>query len=148
MLEKFDIMWDVHSGRINSSEHCIETEPSNQRPIHSTSYRAERKAMDFEKENAERMLAEEVTEPAQTEQAAAIVFPPEEVWSLRFCIDIWNLNAVTVIDPYPLLSMEECIDSRGDASVFSTLDASSGYRQVEVKKADRDKAAFISHHGL
>lgn len=36
----------------------------------------------------------------------------------------------------------------GEETVFSTLDANSGYWHVEVDPKDRDKTAFTSHHGL
>lgn len=44
--------------------------------------------------------------------------------------------------------MDECFDSLGRAAVFSTLDASSTYSQVEIENEDRQKTVFTSHHGL
>ena len=44
--------------------------------------------------------------------------------------------------------MDECIDSLGDATVFTTLDCNSGYWQVEVAEEDRDKTTSASHCGL
>ncbi len=43
--------------------------------------------------------------------------------------------------------MDECIDSLGDAQVFSTLDCNSGYWQIPVHPEDRDKTTFTSHLG-
>ena len=44
--------------------------------------------------------------------------------------------------------MDECIDSLGDATIFTTLDANWGYWQIEVNPEDREKTAFVSHHGM
>lgn len=44
--------------------------------------------------------------------------------------------------------MDERIDSLGEATVFSTLDANGSYWQIEIEKSDRDKTAFTSPHGL
>lgn len=44
--------------------------------------------------------------------------------------------------------MYECIYSLGDAQIFSTLDANSGYWQIGVEERDSDKTALVSHHGL
>ena len=63
-------------------------------------------------------------------------------------MDYRKLNAVTVRDSYPLLRMDECIDSLGDATVFTKLDGNSGYWQVEIAEDDRDKTTFASHSGL
>lgn len=44
--------------------------------------------------------------------------------------------------------MDECIDSYGNASTFSRLDANWGFWKVEVAGEDRDKAVLVAHHGL
>ena len=41
--------------------------------------------------------------------------------------------------------MDERIDSRADAKVFSTLDANSGYWQIPIAASDQDKATFTTH---
>lgn len=38
--------------------------------------------------------------------------------------------------------------SLGEAAIFSTLHANSGYWQFKIDETDRDKAAFASHQGL
>ena len=43
--------------------------------------------------------------------------------------------------------MEDCIDSLGDETIFSTLDCNSGYWQVPVAPADRDKTSFTTFLG-
>ena len=44
--------------------------------------------------------------------------------------------------------MDECIDSLGEARIFSTLDANSGYWQIELADEDCEKTAFTSHSGV
>lgn len=44
--------------------------------------------------------------------------------------------------------MDECLDALGEAAMFSTLETSSGYYQVEVGEIDEDKTALMYHHGL
>ena len=43
--------------------------------------------------------------------------------------------------------MDECLDSLGEAKIFTTLDAYSGYWQMNVAKEDRHKTAFVCHAG-
>jgi len=43
--------------------------------------------------------------------------------------------------------MDDCIDSLGDAQIFTTLDANCGYWQLRIDPADRDKTSFVSHGG-
>jgi hypothetical protein len=67
---------------------------------------------------------------------------------MRFCIDYRRWNTVTVRDSYPLQRVDECIESLGDASVFSALDCNSGYWQIPVSPEDKEKTTFTSHEGL
>jgi Reverse transcriptase (RNA-dependent DNA polymerase) len=67
---------------------------------------------------------------------------------MRFCIDYRRLNALMVRASYPLPRMEECIDSLGDATIFSTLDCNSGYWQIPVHPDDRVKKTFTLREGF
>ena len=49
---------------------------------------------------------------------------------------------------YPLPRIDETLDALSGEKVFTTLDLASGYRQVEMGAADREKTAFATHHGL
>ena len=55
---------------------------------------------------------------------------------------------MTKKDSYPLPRVDDLLDSLADAQWFSTLDLRSGYWQVEVNPADREKTAFSTPHGL
>ena len=146
-LTPFQSMWDGHLGTIKSTQHRIDLQP-NAKPVFQQPYRAGPRQRELEKTEVKRMLKEGVIEPCTSEWGSPIVFAPKKDGSLRFCIDYRKLNAVTIRDAYPIPRMDECIDSLADATVFSTLDCNSGYWQVEIPEEERDKTAFVSHHGL
>ena len=147
LLSEFKDLWSGRIGRIRATKHRIELTPGAQ-PVHQAPYRAGHKNRDLERKEIEKMLAAGVIEPAQSEWASPVVIVPKKGGDPRFCVDYRKLNAVTVRDSYPLPRMDECIDSLGDARVFTTLDALSGYWQIDIADEDRDKTAFTSHHGL
>ena len=93
------------------------------------------------------MLRAGVIEPAQSEWASRVALVPKPDGSLRFCIDYRCVNAITVRDTYPQPRMDECIESVGDASVFTTVDCNLGYWQIQVAPHDRDKTSFTCHDG-
>ena len=64
----------------------------------------------------------------------------------RFCVDYRKLNAITKKDSYPLLRIDELLDSLARAIYFSTLDLMSGYWQVMMHPADQEKTAFITKY--
>ena len=94
------------------------------------------------------MSEEGVIELSRSEWAGPVVLVPKKDGTLRFCVEYWRLNALTRRDSYPIPRMDECINSFGDATIFSTLECNSGYWQVEVDEADKDKTTFTSHMGL
>ena len=102
-------------------------------------------------ENSEELETQKglkLIEPAQSEWGAPVLFVPKKCGKLRFCVDYRRLNAMKVKDSYPLPRIDDCIDSLGDAVIFSTLDANSGYWQMKIRKQDRHKTAFVTHSGV
>ena len=63
----------------------------------------------------------------------------KERGQLRFCCDFRFLNAVTIKDAYPIPRIDESLSKLGDAKFFTTLDLSSAFWQVALRKKDREK---------
>ena len=147
MLAKHEDMWRPgHLGEITATEHRIELTPGT-KPIRQAPYRQGHRGRDVQAGEIAKMLEAGVIEPATSEWASPVVLVPKKDGSLRFCIDYRRLNAKTVADAYPLPRMDDCLDSLGDAGVFSTFDCNSGYWQIPVASEDRDKTTFITHMG-
>ena len=66
----------------------------------------------------------------------------------RFCIDYRRLNAVTTPDEFPIPRQSEILSSLSGAQVLSSLDALSGFTQLELDPADVEKTTFRTHRGL
>ena len=147
MLSKHRDMWRPgHLGEIKATEHRIELAPGTT-PIRQAPYRQGHRGRDVQAEEITKILEAGVIEPAISEWASPVVLLPKKDGSLRFCMDYRSLNAKTVADAYPLPRMADCLDSLGDAAVFSTFDCNSGYWQIPVAMEDRDKTTFITLMG-
>lgn len=146
MLRKHAKMWDGSLGSINVTEHRIDLEPGT-RPMRSMPYRQGPARRAVVRDQIDTMLRAGVIEPATAEWASPVVLVPKKDRTLRFCVDYRRLNAKTVPDTYPLPRMDDCIDSLGEAGIFSTLDCNSGYWQIPVAPEDRDKTTFTSYLG-
>jgi RNase H-like domain found in reverse transcriptase/Reverse transcriptase (RNA-dependent DNA polymerase)/Retroviral aspartyl protease len=147
MLSKHSSMWKGSLGEISITKHHIELQ-SDAKPVYQPPYRAGVKAREVEKKEVDRMLAAGVIEPAVSEWASPVVLITKPDGSVRFCVDYRKLNALTIKDSYPLPRMDECLDSLGDATIFSTLDCNSGYWQILMNEEDRNKTAFVTHCGI
>jgi len=76
-----------------------------------------------------------------------VVLIPEPDERLRFCIYNRQLNELTLRDLYPLPRNDDCLDSLGDAQLFSTLDCNAGYWQILLAEEDMPQTAFTFHCG-
>ncbi len=146
MMRKHEDMWSGKLGNITVTEHTIDLVPGA-RPARSAPFRAGPKERELQAFELNKQLSAGLVEPSQSAWAAPVLFVPKKDGRLRFCVDYRRLNAVTIQDSYPLPRIDDCIDTLGEAVIFSTLDAYSGYHQLAIAKKDRHKTAFVTHHG-
>jgi len=144
LLKKHAPLWGGNLGLIRGLEHSIRLQ-SGAVQVRKHPYKAGPLAREREKAEVERMRSMGVIEPSTGEWASPVVIVPKPDGSVRFYIDYRKLNLMTVKDAYPIPRMDECIDSRGDARVFSTLDCNAGYWQIPVAEDDKHLTAFTCH---
>ena len=147
MLLKHQDLWEGKLGMINATEHRIELK-EGAAPVHQHPYRAGAKEREFERSEIRKMLEEGVIRPSTSEWASPVVLAPKPDGSLRFCVDYRKVNELTKRDCYPLPRMDDCLDSLGEANIFSTLDANCGYWQLPMRESDIPITAFTSYEGL
>ncbi|KAA3679211.1 uncharacterized protein DEA37_0009615 [Paragonimus westermani] len=94
------------------------------------------------------MLNRRVIRPSTSPWVSLIVLVRKKDGSLRLCVDYRRPNARTERYSFPLPRIDTTLDALHDAKRFSTLDLALGYRQVEVRPADRQKTAFIVPSGF
>jgi len=146
LLQKHASLWEGKLGLIRGVEHRIRKKPGAV-PVRQHPYKAGPMTREREKAEVERMRSMEVIEPASGEWASPVVMVPQPDGSVRFCIDWRKLKLMTIKDAYPIPRMDECVDSLGDARVFSTLDCNAGYWQIPVAEEDTHLTAFTCHTG-
>ncbi len=163
VLEPHGRMWDGHLGTIAATRHRIDLQPGAP-PVYSQLYRAGKRARKEKAEEIDRMLRICVIEPASSEWASPMVLVPKADGALSRRLSVqglWDHNRSDISVPcglsllershrtrrVPLPRMDNCIDSLGDAKIFTTLDCNSGYWQICTYPRDRDKTTFTSHYG-
>ncbi|CAI5657640.1 unnamed protein product [Oreochromis niloticus] len=94
------------------------------------------------------MEEREIIRKSCSEFASPLVLVWKKSGELRICNDFRWLNARTVKDAHPLPHPADALAALGGNGLFSTMDLTSGYYNVEVYEEDRKYTAFTSPFGL
>ena len=97
----------------------------------------------------EKMVKLDVIEPVDTPTnwCAPLVVVPKPNGNVRLCVDLTKLNKSVKREVYAMPSVEETLSKISQGSVFSKLDANSGFHQIPLDKASSDLTAFITPFG-
>ncbi|CAG2221731.1 unnamed protein product [Mytilus edulis] len=80
--------------------------------------------------------------------ASPIVLVKKKNGKMRPCIDFRRVNLVTRnVSAFPLPRITDCINAVAGSTFFSSLDLTSSYYQIPVKKQDIQKTAFCTKYG-
>ena len=105
---------------------------------------AKRAVMD---EQLDKWFKQDVIEPSKSPWSAPVVIAYCNGKPL-FCVNYCKLNAVTTPDEFPIPRQLEILSSLSGAQILSSLDALSGFTQLEMHEDDIEKTAFRTHRGL
>lgn len=117
-------------------------------PVRKRAYRTSPKMQTVIQSHVEVMLEKGIVEVSHSPWAAPVVMVKKKDGTWRFCVDYRGLNAVTVKDAHPLPRTDDTLDALRGSAVFSTMDLSSGYWQVQLEEQDKAKTAFTTGRGL
>ena len=84
-----------------------------------------------------------VHEPSDWVNSMVTVIKPNG--KLRICIDPRDLNKAIKREHFPTKTVEEVVARMPNAKIFSVLDASSGFWQIELIKKAQSSAHSIHH---
>jgi len=84
---------------------------------------------------------------SESSWSAPIVLAAKPNGGTRVCVDYRALNKITKKDAYPLPRIDESFSQFHGARFFTTLDLLSGYWQIAMDDASREKTAFSTRYG-
>ena len=84
-----------------------------------------------------------VTEP--TPWCAGMVVVPKREGSVRICVDLKPLNQSVLREVHPIPKVDDTLAQLAGATVFSKIDANSGFWQIPLADESRPLTTFITH---
>ena len=73
---------------------------------------------------------------------------PKEGEQMESMCGLHDLNDACSKDSFPLLRIDQIVDTSVGHGMLSFLDAFSGYHQIPMHPPDAEKTSFITPHGL
>ena len=90
------------------------------------------------------MTAGFIREVYYSEWLANIVLVKKANGKWRMCVDFTDLNKACPKDSFPLLRIDQLVDSMAGHKLLTFMDAFLGYNQIKMAKEDQEKTAFIT----
>ncbi|KAM7301281.1 reverse transcriptase/ribonuclease H [Ixodes scapularis] len=139
-------MFTETPGKTDILLHCIETGDAPPRSCNPRPISVHKRAL-LDAALKEMIDTDSVRE-SKSPWAFPVVLAPKKDGTARLCVDYRRLNDVSVRDSYPFPSISSVMYALGNATVFTALDCSRGFLQIEIHPSDVPKTAFICHRGL
>jgi Reverse transcriptase (RNA-dependent DNA polymerase)/Retroviral aspartyl protease len=147
LVQEFkDVFEAPTSGAEGHAPECIRMQP-DACPPNRASFRLSLSEKQEIEVKVHEMLEKGWIAPSGSAYGAPVLFVPKPDGTLRMCIDYRALNKLTQKNKYPLPRIDDLLDNLSGAKYFSSLDLTSGYHQMVLHPADREKTAFNTHIG-
>jgi hypothetical protein len=104
-------------------------------------------ASQIQKELQKMVDADIITPIRYSSWMSNLVVVPKKNGDIRLCVDLCNLNQLSLKENYPLPNMEHFLQRVTGEGMMSMLDGFSGYNQVLLKREDQLKPAFTTPWG-
>ena len=76
-----------------------------------------------------------------------MVVIPKKEGSVRICLDLKPLNQTVLWEVHPIPKVDDTLAQLAGATVFSKIDANSGFWQIPLAKESRPLTNFITPYG-
>ena len=94
------------------------------------------------------MAAKFIREVYYLDWLANVVMAKKANGKWRMCVDFTDLNKACPKDSYPLLRIDQLVDSTAGHKLLSFMDTFSRYNQIRMDAGDQEKTSFVTSQGL
>lgn len=142
LIREFPSLFNDVPTRTSVLVHDIDVKDS--KPVRQHPYRVNPVKRALMKQEAEYLLEHGLAKHSSSAWSSPCLVEGKPDGSPRFITDYRKVNAVTVLDAYPMPRMEDCVDNLGAAKFVSKLDLLKGYWQVPLTERASEISAFVT----
>ena len=137
---------DTDIGNTNIITHRINTK--SDKIVYRRQYRHSEDQHRQIEEEVEKLLECGVIKPSMSPyNNPVLMVPKKEKGKWRFCLDCRYINDLIEDQYFPIPRIDDVISSLSGATIFSVVDQTSGYHQVELEEESSDMLAFSTRKG-
>ena len=82
-----------------------------------------------------------------TQWCSGMVIVPKRTGSVRICVDFRRLNESVLRETHPLPKVDNTLAQLAGATIFSKIDANSGFWQIPINESSRELTTFLTPFG-
>ncbi|XP_029104416.1 uncharacterized protein LOC114909432 [Scleropages formosus] len=148
MMERKEVFscseFDV--GCAKSTQHHIRV--TNETPFRERSRRLPPGDLEDVRKHLHDLKEAGIISESRSPYASPIVVVRKKNGTIRMCVDYRTLNRRTIPDQYTVPRVEDALACLSGSQWFSVLDLRSGYYQIPLSAADKEKTTFICPAGF
>ena len=131
-------MLPKHRSRYHYAIELIESKTPTWGPLYSMSVH-ELKVL---KAYIKKMVDKSFIQTSFLSIASPVLFAKKPGISLRFCVNYWALNAITVKNHYLLPLVKEILERVCKTKIFGKIDIITAFQKLQIKKKKNRKRLF------
>jgi len=144
LIEEFKEIFSDVPTQTHLMEHKIEL--TSDEPIQTKPYKLPMHLLKPVQKEVQELLDHGWIEKAENSKYASgiVVVAKKQTKDIRLCVNYKRINAVTVLDPYPMADIDDILARIGSSTWFSTVDMTKGYYAVPLEESCRDYTTFVT----
>jgi transposase InsO family protein len=145
LLEYVSVVSDK-PGLTNLYVHHIKVKPGS-KVIRLRPYRMSPKHQEMLRTEIDRLLADDIIEPSDSEWSSPAILVPKAGGTYRCVVDYRAVNTIVEDESFPMPRIDDLIDRIGQAKYLTKIDLSQSFHQIALDEQSRQFTSFCTPFG-
>ena len=149
LLDEFEDIFAKNAYDLgNAKVEPMEIRTTTEIPVFSKPHRVPYNFREEFDKHIEKLVKSGAMVPSDTSWVSSIVPVKKKDGSLRMCLDLRKLNAVTLKDHFPLKTIQDVLEKVAGKQWYSSLDLAAGFLQIPLSEDASRKCGVVTHENV